>query len=376
MKLFLYLLIIHSVAYADKVCIRFNPTKQKIQKKVITSGNCPKRFIEIVDTSVLVGPQGPAGSNGTNGTNGADGALRVWGDGSAGAAVIDTNIGFDGANPQFTSLLINSGSEFAVTSGTTIRATGSCTINGTLRVEFGSNSGFTRPTTTTTLSPSLSITNLGLGFGAAGYGEFGLNTNDILGGSSAPSLIEGEARSLTKLTQISYGAGGGNGCSSIAAGSGGGAVALYCKQGITIGTTGLLNASGGSATFGGGGSGGLIVLASLTSVNNLGQIHASGGNGGSSNQDCGAGGGGGGGIIHFLSPSNTQGSTFVSGGAAGSNATTVTSNPRMGGGAGGSFGGAGGSGGSVLADNTAYAAGSGLVGQVLITTADPTSLIM
>lgn len=71
--------------YADKVCLRFNPNTQRLVKRVVSTGNCRRGYVEIVDSTVLVGPQGPSGPEGATGpqgvtgSNGADGAVGPQG---------------------------------------------------------------------------------------------------------------------------------------------------------------------------------------------------------------------------------------------------------------------------------------------------------
>lgn len=386
--------------YADKVCLRVNPNTQRLQKRVVSTGNCRRGYIEIVDTSVLVGPQGPSGPNGatgpqgpagangsdgavgpqgpagTNGSNGADGALRVWGDGSAGDLTFSSTDFLSPSNPQYEDIVIQAGTTAVVYSGTTIRATGTCTIHGTISVDFGAGGGRLGAYTVTSLAPGSVDANKGLSFRGPGVGEFGTNANNLAGGTNGLGIIEGEARSMARLTANSYGSGGGA-ANGFSGGLGGGGIALYCRGGITVSASGAVAANGGnSSAGGGGGAGGLVVLASETSVVNAGTISANGGDGGASDATFGAGGGGGGGVVFLMAPSITQGTVSVVGGSAGANTTDVTSNPRRGGSGGGAFGGNGGSGGGVLSNDTASAAASGSAGIVLQTTADPTSLIM
>ena len=375
-----------TVAHAEKVCMRYNSTTRALQKRVVTTGSCPRRFIEVVDTALLVGPQGPAGTNGVDGTNGAngtngapgeDGAVRVWGDGSAGNYVVSTSRSYGETNPQFINFEVQTGQSLAVVSGTTIRAMGTCTINGEITVYSGAAGGRVTEPSATTLAPSRLPANRGLAYRSPAPGEYGTNVDVVPGGVGGQGLTNAEARTLTRLIGVSFGSGGEAGAGSVAGGSGGGGIALYCKGGIEIGAAGQIRAAGGNGSSGsGGGAGGLIILASETSVVNSGSIQAAGGRGGNSLVSCAAGGGGGGGIIHVLAPSITIGTTNVSGGSGGNSSTSTSSSSRFGGAGGGGFGGDGGTGSTVLADNTPTAASSGTDGFVVQSLLDPTSLLM
>jgi hypothetical protein len=84
-----------------------------------------------------------------------------------------------------------------------------------------------------------------------------------------------------------------------------------------------------------------VILASRTSISNLGALKASGGNG--ADQTCcnaAAGGGGGGGIIHLIGPALSLGSANVSGGLGATH--PAPGNPGWGGSRAGSCGGTGG----------------------------------
>jgi hypothetical protein len=111
-----------------------------------------------------------------------------------------------------------------------------------------------------------------------------------------------------------------------------------------------------------------MILASRTSISNLGTLSAIGGNG--ANQSCcilAPGGGGGGGIIHLLGPSLVLGNTNVSGGTAATQGMSGSGAAPLPGGA------CGGSGGS--SDGTG--AGAGSAGQVFTTiVSEPASLFV
>jgi hypothetical protein len=346
----------------------------------LRSKRCSRGETRIRNISQLKGETGAAGANGangtngTNGTNGVDGGIKVWGDGSAGALTLST--GFSGDNTQFTDVTIEAGS--FISSGTTIRATGTCTINGALIIDSSGFGGRYETISSSTLSPATRISSTGVAFTNPGFGEFGGSTNTLQSGRPGVGLVQSELNALTKVLSGHSSGGAGGPAYQASGGTAGGAVAFYCRLGIIINASGSITANGGGSNGfgGGGGAGGLIVLASLGSIVNNGTISANGGNGGASSATIGTGGGGGGGLIRMLAPVITSGTTSVAGGFAGSNATAVTANPRIGGSGGGGFAADGGAGGSVLNDNTASAASGGAAGLVITTIVDPTSLLL
>ena len=92
------------------------------------------------------GSNGANGSDGMNGSDGADGQLRIYGDGTAGTVTISTDTDWTATPPpndnyQFTNLTVAAGATLAVFSGTVIRCTGTCTINGTIQGSYGAPGG-------------------------------------------------------------------------------------------------------------------------------------------------------------------------------------------------------------------------------------------
>lgn len=93
------------------------------------------------------GIQGIQGPQGQQGVPGADGSLRIYGDGSAGDLTISSNATWNPTPPnpsnnlQFENFTINSARTLVVSSGTIIRCSNICTINGTIAVIVGSNGG-------------------------------------------------------------------------------------------------------------------------------------------------------------------------------------------------------------------------------------------
>ena len=159
-------------------------------------------------------------------------------------------------------------------------------------------------------------------------------------------------------------------------GGGGGSITILAKNGIVIGATGRISASGSNAGLGGGGgAGGFIILASQGSIQNNGQIFAFGGNGGNASTFQGNGGGGSGGVVHMLAPSIVGGTVYVSGGQGAANEETISQNIRIGGGGGGALAGLGGAGANVAAGtSTATAANPGDSGFFVQSLVDPTAL--
>jgi hypothetical protein len=140
----------------------------------------------------------------------------------------------------------------------------------------------------------------------------------------------------------------------------------------------VVNASGSISALGPAGqdgvvpaaAGGIVILASRTSISNLGALKASGGNG--ADQTCcnaAAGGGGGGGIIHLIGPALSLGSANVSGGLG---ATHPAPGNRWGGPRAGSCGGTGG-----LFDSATGTGQAGGAGYVFTTiSAEPAELFV
>jgi hypothetical protein len=55
------ILFVPAELYADKVCLRINPTTQRLQQGEVSTDNCRCGYVEIVDTIVLVGFKARAG---------------------------------------------------------------------------------------------------------------------------------------------------------------------------------------------------------------------------------------------------------------------------------------------------------------------------
>jgi hypothetical protein len=77
-----------------------------------------------------------------------------------------------------------------VPSGTTIRATETCTINGTIAVDFGSGDGRLRIYTVTSLTPGSVDANRGLSFRAPAVGECGTNANNVVAGTNRLGVVD------------------------------------------------------------------------------------------------------------------------------------------------------------------------------------------
>ncbi len=364
--LFAVLLLIGFSAQSELLCLKM--TKRGKFKVVSTNkSKCPKG--NLLDTDSVVGNPG---SKGMSGSNGIDATERIWGDESAGDLVINSSTTFSNTNPQFRNVTINAGNTLTVHSGTTIRATGTCLINGSIEVENGAHGGRSN-------GLRHQPANFGLAYSPPGLGEYGDpdNSNQLRGGLGGLGVSEETARMILKLTGTAYGSAGESNV-SVAGGSGGGGFALYCKGAVII--QGTVSADGGDAFFvfgAGGGSGGLVVIASQESIVSTGTISATGGNG--ANWDwatSSAGGGGGGGIIHLLAPHIISGTTDVSGGDNGSiSPTDFITCPCYAGSGGGGFGGDGGRGGHVNLVRNPQSAISGGAGFVITTLADPSALL-
>lgn len=364
--IFAALILLGISAQGELLCLKM--TKRGKFKVVATNkSKCPKG--NLLDTDSVAGNPG---SKGINGSDGLDATEEVYGDESAGDLIINSSTTFSNRNPQFRNVTINAGNTLTVPSGTTIRATGTCIINGSIVVEKGAYGGRSN-------GLRHQPANFGLAYSPPGLGEYGDpdNTNALRGGSGGVGISESTARMLVKLTGTAYGSAGESN-SSVAGGSGGGGFALYCKGAVII--QGSISADGGNGfiVFGtGGGSGGLIVIASKESIVSTGTISAIGGNG--SNWDyaiASAGGGGGGGVIHLLAPHIIEGTTDVSGGDEGSiDPADFLLCPCYGGSGGGGFGGDGGRGGHVNLVGNPQSAQPGTDGFVITTLTDPSALL-
>lgn len=298
------------------------------------------------------GPQGPAGQAGAAGATGPTGpqglpglpaTLTFYGDGSNGALMISSAVDWT-VNPpagqlQFSSITITSLGSLTIPSGLVLRVTGNVSISGGLVVAPTSRvvAPIANPTGGSCVPPGTIY--------------------------PPPGLSPLAASMLFKTTDISYaqnGAAGGGGTTILAAGTiainAGGSISAVGSPGVYIATSGLLGA----------GAGGIIILASRTSIDNEGNLIATGANGASapSTIDSSAGGGGGGGIVHLLAPSIVSGTINVAGGlgATGGMSGAVQ---RFGGACGGSGG---------TSDSTGGPGGTGQVFTTII--AEPTSLFV
>jgi hypothetical protein len=194
-----------------------------------------------------------------------------------------------------------------------IRATGTCTIDGTIIAngsltwgsgitgsgDFGGGGGGGGGGTaagingkSTTVISGIPVVNGGTGGSAeGGNGQNGVSSSSnqyhafLASGSSWPG----------------GGAAGGNGGSGGGAGGLGGTPVIFVCNTIEFsGTIDVSGGNGGNASAsnrgaGGGGGGGYVVLAAVTFAANTGTINTNGGNGGTCNgfSNCGAGGSGG-----------------------------------------------------------------------------------
>ncbi|MCB1594577.1 MAG: collagen-like protein [Xanthomonadales bacterium] len=290
------------------------------------------------------GIQGPIGPEGPQGPAGVGGAVDVYGNGSNATTTIASANWFTSRepNPQFGDLTITG--NLTVPSGQVIQCTGTLTINGSITVLNGIE-------------------------GVPGGVDklLGLAKSVVNGVSGSQAIPESVAANYLKLGP--YAATSGEGEDHILSGGGGGALSIFCKNGIVFGNAGKIYANGGDAqdyttvgtstTYGGagGGGGGFVLLASQGNITIpvANQIEVTGGDGGDAYQDVGTnadepgGGGGGGGIVHFLSPnanSIATSSVNLTGGGVGANGPGGVAGSSSNGG--GGLGGNGGDGGDGL----------------------------
>ncbi len=333
------------------------------------------------------GPQGEPGATGpvgATGPAGADGQLRIYGNGSAGAETVASNLGLlfvdvaaDG-NAQFSDLTIDVGAALFVQSGTVIRCTGKFINNGTVIVGQHARGGrFNSQFNANSYLYSVTNANPGITALAAGNGEIGTNTIAASGGLGGGTFSREQAVSLSYPGPPGGGGGGTAFGGGGEPGTGGGTVVILAAGGIE--NNGTLRAIGtDGSTSAGGGGGGIIILASPAYFTNSGVISATGGNGGIYNSGSSAsGGGGGGGLVKVISPTITNTGTVNVApglGSSGAPSGTLVGNPRGGGGGGGGSIGYGGSGGSVNSNGSSTASLPGGAGAFLALNQDPTSL--
>lgn len=313
------------------------------------------------------GETGPQGPQGAPGEDGEDGALRIYGDGSAGARSFTASALFTDSNPQYTNLVIAAGVTLTVPSGAVLRCSGTFINQGTIIIQPATRN-----------APRFADS----GAAAAGGSSAGA---EALGGAGGTPLAIGVSRGLLRLALM--GAGNGYRKEGDADSDGGGNFTVLCRGAVQ--NSGTIRADGidASLAYRGGGAGGFVILASNESVVNSGTIEARGGDGGvleatdATFNGHGPGGGGGGGIVHLIAPVVTNsGSVTVSGGAGGpaGGAGAITGLVYDGGGGGGGSGGAGGDGGTVnpggIGDDSTTAGEAGDPGQIITTVADPASL--
>ena len=329
------------------------------------------------------GPPGEMGSQGDPGSDGADGALRVYGDGTAGAITIATDTNWITGSPpngnyQFTDFTVNAGVSLVVSSGTVIRCTGSCVNNGLIVVATGSPGGEEcidfDVGVYAVLDPGPSMIGT-----LSSMGQVDTDGDGAEGGLTSQDAQIYAIEPIASFGVVGGAGGAGNG------GAGGGTLTILGELSVTNGAAGTIEAEGEPATIdsgcgqtggGGGGGGGGVVLASMTQVTQAGAIDVGGGAGGASTAYSASGGGGAGGVVHLFAPAIADGGGEVlTGGAAGSgSAALITSDPRLGGGAGGASCGWAGDGGYIQGNGATGIAYPGFHGCVLQTQVDPTAL--
>jgi hypothetical protein len=362
---------------------------------------CKSGETKIANRSSLVGPAGPTGptgaagtagvngSNGTNGANGSDGQLRIYGNGSQGEIETTGDLDLYATFPtlsqlQLTDIRINAGHTLSVPAGTILRANGSVTIDGTLRVLSGNRGGIVDTFDGNLVAgqvPAFVPPSPGISSRAAGIGELGSNSVRRFGGERGAIATDAVTRSVKDIALL----GGGGGASGVlgslgAGGTGGGGVMIIAQGAVTINGTGLVTANGSSGGTGaGGGAGGVIIIASATSITQNGTFQVNGGNGGGAGFFAASGGGGSGGVVHFIASTVSPaggGTVEMTGGTGGSAAApgTISNTLRYGGGAGGASGGNGGFGAAAETDGSSTNGTSGAVGKLFVLQADPTAL--
>lgn len=307
---------------------------------------------------------------------------RVYGDGSAGARTIssDLRLGDQGdTNLQYTDFTIDPNVTLTVQSGTVIRCTGTFTNNGRIVVQSGAEGGTRRSTGSSQIATTATVPVVGISTLTASIGEVTFVQIAAFGGDGGVGLSEFETATTNFSGSVAVGSGGAAAAS--AGGDGGGGFSVLAAQPIT--NNGEINADGEDAPDGGGGGGGGggVVLASAIQVINtsIAQISANGGSGGGATDEAAPGGGGGGGIVKLLAPAITNdGATSVSSGSAGADgaANSINDAVRVAGGGGGASAGNGGRGGDIPegSNPTPGSGVGGTSGFVIEELVDPTAL--
>jgi len=351
-----------SDAFADKFCLKL--AKSKLSRKVVKStARCPKGFIEIIN----VAPTAPS-----------TGGVSPYGSGVGGDLVTPAGSSILDPKKQYGSITISAGSNVVVPSGSVVRCTGKLTVAGTLTIPAIANGGELPATVDGKTLLAQIIQPASASFvSPAAPGEVvirtGVDTTNPdpitgAGGSAGDAITNFEALANLITPSTTYSGSGGAGGLGGRGGNGGGSAGFYCKGGVEIQGSGVVDASGTAGTNGGGGgSGGLVVFATNGSFTNSGAVRADGGNGGGATVSSAGGGGGGGGVVNIIASFVGIGNVSTNGGAAAGAVAPggVSAVYRSGGGAGGNFGGPGGAGGGVLnSDNSATASGPGSAGVV------------
>ena len=329
------------------------------------------------------GLQGDTGAQGSQGAQGADGSVLVYGNGSAADLSVPTVTVLQTVNTQYENIVVSAGATLIVPSGTILRATDDCDIQGTITVSTAAQ-GATRSSGAVGefIDATVRVANSGI---AQGGGNAQLSEQGADGGGVVPGY-GGQGVSLamgnTLVRPQLYGGGGGGTSAFGDGGDGGGFFSLYCQGDIVIGSTAIIEANGGDGASGtGGGGAGVVVVASSSSITLEGAIVAIGGDGGEPHSGAAAGGGGGGGVVHLIAPTiDVTGAYDVSGGTGGQNSTDagvlVNDSLVAGGGGGGACGGNGGTGGVVFTSGSSSGGSDGGSGYAYETETDPTSLLL
>lgn len=362
-------------ALAQVTCI--SATSSLVKGKITTKLSKKNRPTKCLSGEVSA-VSGPAG---------ADGQMRVYGDGSAGALVVNANgslfinYAVDG-NIQFSSLTVPAGRQLIVASGTILRVTGDVTINGIISVSLQGLPGkFYANTSSFSPVPVYQPPSIGIASAPAVIGQIGTSSADRLGGLPGFAKFLPEGLQSFSDTLLLGGGGGAPGHIDAFAGFGGGSLMIVAGGTVTIASGGGIQADAFTNELNngsGGGGGGIVAIAAKTAIVQAGTIWARGSDGNSAGAYAASGGGGGGGLILLASPTiTTTGANLVNGGSGGQSALagTITQSPRIGGGGGGASVGNGGIGAAAKIDGSSTSADDGGEGKVYKLAVDPTALL-
>jgi len=217
--------------------------------------------------------------------------LRYLGDGSEGAGNCSGNLSGEHWYTTFTVSFGSTCTENFSNTPLIIRATGACTIAGTINARGfdagqssggdwgGSGGGGGYGAANGSAAPSMTVNGIAVNTPGSG----GTSGNPGGAGATPAASKQKIAQSMGTPYPKGGGPGGQGGSSGGAGGAGGEAVTIACNSISFTGTvdvSGLAGTAGGSSTGGGGGGGGGYIILAAQSITNSGTLTVAGGSGG------------------------------------------------------------------------------------------------